>query len=195
LTRLRIATTGTAGQGIRWDLSHVGDLQIGRTGAYTGSTYTFKAGHTYTLTADLLNASPGTSLAINLGTSTDHGTAVTTALPTNVWTRASVTWTPSADRTSGVDALFTNPAASSTSYKIDDVWVSDNASTNRNIPTSTVYDPAGRVIESVVAPGAVPASGSAATTNLPDWHGLRPNRAAGRGRGQRDRGLSGHDQG
>jgi RHS repeat-associated protein len=167
LTRLRIATTGTAGQGIRWDLSHVGDLQIGRTGAYTGPTYTFKAGHTYTLTADLLNASPGTSLAINLGTIADHGSAVTTALPTNVWTRASVTWTPVADRTSGVDALFTNPAATSTSYKIDDVWVSDNASTNRNIPTSTVYDPAGRVIESVVAPGAVPAAGSAATTNLP----------------------------
>jgi RHS repeat-associated protein len=167
LTRLAMPTTGTAGQGIRWDLSHRGDFQLGTAGAYTGFTYTFKSGHTYTLTADVLNSSSGTTINVNLGTAADHPTAVGTALTASTWTRVSVSWTPSADRTSGVEAVFTNPNASSVSYKIDDVWVSDNASTTMDIPTSTVFDRDGHVLESVVAPSAVPAAGSAATTNLP----------------------------
>src|SRR4029077_19796882 len=70
--------------------------------------------------------------------------------------------TPTPDQAGGVEAVFSNPNATTTNYKIDDVTVWDSSvvgtnpgGTDQDIPSQSVFDADGRPIESILPPHAV----------------------------------------
>jgi RHS repeat-associated protein len=146
--------------GAWWDLTG--------TGSYGLPAQTFKAGHTYAIRFDARAESAPMTVRAFLGQDASGGSNVEVdgdggaggIQPlglTTAWQSFSATWTPAADLSTNVHFAVRSDVAVSAWFYVDNVVFYDSTAgyTDRNIPSETVYDKAGQVIESVLPPGDV----------------------------------------
>ena len=138
--RLRAATAaGSTNTGVTWDLSG----------------QRFIAGRTYRLTADVLAAS-GVTLRSFFGVDASGASYVEGAplAGNGAWQSITINWTPAATVTANIHFALRKDAAGTTSFYLDNLGVEDVADPAWNIPTETAFDADGRVVASVLPPGA-----------------------------------------
>ncbi|MGH2511946.1 MAG: hypothetical protein ACRDGQ_04585, partial [Candidatus Limnocylindrales bacterium] len=145
--RLDITTTGTADQGVAWALS--GTYKNGQT--YEAGTWIEAAAGTY-------------QVAFADGSGNLYGAGTATAVSGSSWTYlASADWTVAGGDTSGIKLIVRQTAGSGGSVYLDDAQSWNKATPASDIPSSTsVYDPDGRIVESVLPPASVSTSPLAA---------------------------------
>ena len=146
--RLRVSTGSTAGDGVWLDLS--------------GST--FLAGHTYHVHGWFAGWG-GASLEVHLGVDSSGGSHAQTSITTlSSWQGFDLSWTPSSTVSSNVHFAVSRPSGGHIQFYLDDVQIYDTAAADWNIPTTTAYDPDGRVVASVLPPAAAGAAPMVTTT-------------------------------
>jgi RHS repeat-associated protein len=152
--RLRFTSTATtANNGTRIDLSNAGT-------AVSPLAQTFKQNHLYKLHVDVL-APAGHVLAAQIGVPGVDTSPPAQLTSSGVWQAFDLTWIPTADRPSSVAAEVRLSETFAASVYLDNVSVRDASSAAlnpiglANIPTESVLDADGRVIESVLPPGDI----------------------------------------
>ncbi len=128
------------------------------TGSTTGVEWkldgTYLHGRTYQASI-WANVPSGTTLTVQLGVASDQ--ASQTLAGNGAWQRlpTAVSWTPGADRSGVVLAVYRSGAGGAVSFDLDDAVVWDSATADLDVPTSeTVYDSDGHITASIAPPGA-----------------------------------------
>ena len=114
----------------------------------------FVQGRTYRIRASLRGPA-GTDLEAYLGVDAATGSfaSLSPALALDgTWQTVEFSWTPTASASSNVRVAFRKVLPGTIDFYVDDVSVWDTSTPDRNIPTTTVYDPAGRVVASILPP-------------------------------------------